>query len=155
MSDFKSVLQKIAMACLYAGLGMLFACIYILYLMPFITAQYEKKFPRERPDFIVEYNESAKLEIEVVSEFITPMEFRLVGKVWNRGERNWSMVSLRAEVFDADGAFIGDCSEHLSQTLRAGDVRNFSMACPGGYLGIPLDKYASYTIIVADAFAGR
>lgn len=147
MNDFKSALQKTMVAGFYGFGIVIFFTILAGFIYPFILSQY----PKPSGLLSEQYDESAKLEVEVVTESIIPIEFRLVGKVWNRGEREWSNILLRAEIFDANGAYIGDCSHYLSHPLRVGDGSNFSMTCPGGYLGIPLEKYASYTIVVTDA----
>jgi hypothetical protein len=99
-----------------------------------------------------EYDETAKLSVKVNTEKIGDGSFVLLGEIINNGEDSWQMVNLQADLFDAKGKFIEQCSEYVSQTVRPGDIVNFKLACRSQSCNtVDVNGFESYKLNIASA----
>ena len=99
-----------------------------------------------------DYDESAKLSVDVKTEKIRDGAFTLLGEVTNNGIYAWQMINLEADLFDKKGQFIEQCTEYVSQILRPGEVANFKLSCKSSSCNtVDVNGYNSYTLKIADA----
>jgi hypothetical protein len=83
-----------------------------------------------------------------------PHNASVIGVVENKGQDSWRYVRIRAELQDASGQFVEDCTEMLDGVLRPGQTQNFKVTCSGGK-DRPLVEFARYVVIVSDALAAN
>ena len=99
-----------------------------------------------------DYDESAKLAVEVKTEKIRDGSFTLLGEIRNNGIYAWQMVNLEADLFNKKGQFIEQCTEYVSQILRPGEVVNFKLSCKSSSCNtVDVNGYNSYTLKISDA----
>ena len=100
-----------------------------------------------------EYDETAKLDLDIREERIDEEEFILLGEIQNEGDTSWSMITLKAELFDIDGNFIDRCEEYIMDTSRPGEAINFKMSCGSQCSSFALKEYDHYKIEIESARA--
>jgi len=156
----KYVFAKIGSGFLY-GVGFVIASLLLgslafSYVDSNLEAKEQKRKERElarqeeRRLMFRDFDETAKLDVEVTKERIEPGEFTLLGKVENRGDAKWSYVSVKAELFNESGDFIDECTEIVSETIAPGQVLNFKLSC-GACSQFKLRDYKKYELKITDA----
>ena len=53
----------------------------------------------------------------------------VLGTLENRGTHNWNSVTLEAELFDAKGKFLNECTTRLEPQIPPGAKENFKLDC--------------------------
>ena len=153
MDFIKNVFQKIGTGLLY-GIGFCLTFFIFSYLFFYV---FEKQYEDEYLPANYDENcptlsdcEDHGLSVVVTSENISSNEFVLLGKVENEGEIKWTSVSLRAELFDASGKFIEECTEYINRSVPVKDSINFKLSC-SNCSPANLESYSSYTLSISDA----
>jgi hypothetical protein len=96
-------------------------------------------------------NISAQIKIDNYREIRKENQVLIVGQLTNTGESKVGSVNLEAELFNAAGEFVYECSEYISADLAAGQQENFQITCGCGKE--ILSEYKTLTVKVAEASA--
>lgn len=73
----------------------------------------------------------------------------ILGSIENQGDKKTSSIQLEAELLNAEGEFVYECSEYISKDMQPGDVENFQIKCGCGDNSVP--DYASVNVRVISA----
>lgn len=76
--------------------------------------------------------------------------FEILGTVANEGPTSWRSVTLRADLFDAQGTFVDQCGASLRAPLVPGASEYFKIVC-GGCDDRKLPEFETYRVRVVDA----
>lgn len=76
--------------------------------------------------------------------------FEILGAVSNDGSTSWRGVTLRADLFDAQGTFVDQCGAHLRAPLVPGAREYFKIVC-GGCDDRKLPEFETYQVRIVDA----
>lgn len=160
MHFIKLVISKIGTGFLY-GLGFVVAATLIgnaafSYIEDDIDEKVERSEQRDkereekRKLRYREYDESAKLSASITKERVSESEFTLLGVLENKGDARWSSINIKAELFNAEGEFIDECSEYITQNSLPGSKLNFKLSC-GSCSKFQLGDYRTYKLSVVSA----
>lgn len=119
----------------------------------------EGKERADQPDgqfasVFVRYDESGMLSAKVTRERVGNGEFTLLGTVENNGKNIWTMINLKADLYDKTGNFIEQCEEYANERLSPGKRTNFKLSC-GNCSKLSLDGYDNYKLTIVDAHHRR
>ena len=66
----------------------------------------------------------------------------IVGLITNKGNRNWSGATIKADFFDASGAFVDEATEYLRADISANAQEHFkvTLMTPSAALNAPGTK---------------
>jgi hypothetical protein len=121
MSYLRSALRKIGSGLLF-GIGFGISAGSIFYVASEIQMDQVKKstWNEEAGDRVVITNHEKVTRDGSVS---------VLGAVENRGEDLARGLVIQVDLFDKSGKFVDQCEEYMRGTVRAGESRNFKVAC--------------------------
>ncbi len=141
------------------GLGFSLAAVVVIYLATGMLMEktYEEAYAAaedEAPESFGYQRYSADSGLSIKSHRDRKLTYgmEILAEIENTGDTTWSSVSVEAELFDAEGSFVDECSGYLRGRIAPGEVKNVKIEC-GGCKDSPLAEYARYTIEIADASA--
>lgn len=73
----------------------------------------------------------------------------ILATVENTGKTIWSYINVEVELFDKQGKFIDQCSDHIQGKIMPGSKENIKISCSVENL----PSYDRYTIAIKDASA--
>ena len=73
----------------------------------------------------------------------------ILATVENTGKTTWSYINVEVELFDKQGKFIDQCSDHIQGKIVPGNKENIKISCSAENLL----SYDRYTIAIKDASA--
>ena len=99
--------------------------------------------------FSAMYDKAGQIEIDEYRESKNGNQLLILGTITNAGEDQVSSVQLEAELKDAEGKMVYECSEYISRDMKSGDKENFQIKCGCGKNPVP--DYASVDVRVVKA----
>jgi hypothetical protein len=96
-------------------------------------------------------NVGAQIKIDHYREIRKENQVLIVGSITNGGDTKIGSLTLEAELFNAAGEFVYECSEYIGNELAAGQQENFQITCGCGKE--VLAEYKTLTVRVAEASA--
>ncbi len=105
----------------------------------------------EVSDFYSDHDLTDSIEIEKFSERLIDGHLHITGAVSNTGEKAAGSIEIEAELLDAKGEFIYECSEYISRRVLPGESENFLLKCGCSRESVP--EYASIDIRIVEATA--
>lgn len=72
---------------------------------------------------------TAVIELGSYTETRSGGHLHITGSVKNTGEKSVGSVEVQAELLDAEGNFVYECSEYISHSVAAGATENFLLKC--------------------------
>lgn len=151
MELIKSILIKLGSGILYGAGFIVGLGIIGVYVLPHFQQVMVSDSEEKLSSLFIEYDESANLYTNVNSERISDDEFVLLGAIENRGDKSWSSISLKAELYDSNGNFIEQCEEYVNQTSRPDSSINFKLSCGSKCSRLQMEQYSSYKLFITDA----
>jgi len=151
MNFIKGVLNKLGAGFLYGAGFIVGVSIISIYGMPYFQDIMIKESEEKMSSMFIEYDESANLITKVTDENIGNGEFKLLGNIENKGNKSWSSISLKAELYDQDGNFIEQCEEYVQQTSKPESIINFKLSCGSKCTKLQIEKYKTYKLFITDA----
>ncbi len=101
------------------------------------------------PDIASEFDRSSQIKILNYHDKRNDGRVFILGSVKNEDEKSVSSVQLEAELMDAKGEFVYECSTYISRTLKPGDTENFQIKC--GCINEAIPAYENITVRVVSA----
>lgn len=151
MEFIKSVLVKLGSGVLYGAGFIVGLGIIGVYVLPHFQDAMISGSEENIKSIFIEYDESANLLTKVTNERISDEDFTLLGAIENKGDKTWSSISLKAELYDSNGNFIEQCEEYVNQTSRPGSSINFKLSCGSQCSKLQMEQYSSYKLLISDA----
>ncbi|MCG7996969.1 MAG: FxLYD domain-containing protein [Candidatus Thiodiazotropha taylori] len=95
------------------------------------------------------WNEEIYEKLIIVNHTKSSREGNVVvlGAVLNNGKESARFIQIKVDLFDESGAFVEQCSETLSGSLKPGKSRNFKVSC-GGCKSSPVVEHKSYKVYI-------
>lgn len=150
MNFIRAVFLKLGVGVLY-GAGFAFGLMAAGAIFTESNSLFREESEEWKAPRIVKYDETAQLISTIRTERIADGEFTLLGEIENRGLESWSMINIKAELFDENGNFLDQCEDYISGTSSPGSVIKFKMSCGSDCSSIALEKFAEYKIEIVDA----
>jgi hypothetical protein len=94
------------------------------------------------------WNEAAAEKVVITSHEEVKRDdgIYILGTLENRSSESVRTTSVQADLFDKAGKFVDQCTGYLGSSLKAGEARNFKVAC--GSKEKPVAEHASYKLRV-------
>ena len=89
------------------------------------------------------------IKIKSQKEVMNGKQLLILGEVVNESDETASTVEIEAELFDADGQFVYECSEYLSNGIEPGETENYQIKCGCNKNGVP--EYSNIKVKVVRA----
>jgi hypothetical protein len=74
---------------------------------------------------------SEQIIINEYKDVYTGNQVTITGSLTNTADAPANSIELEAEMYDAKGEFVYECSEYVSETVEAGETENFQIKCGG------------------------
>lgn len=89
----------------------------------------EKLITTDKIPTLVPLTKDNKLEIVSSNAINSGFSLDIVGTIKNNDKKEFRSIELEAELFDAEGNFIYECTEYLHELLPVGGSVNFKVSC--------------------------
>ncbi|MCG8428726.1 MAG: FxLYD domain-containing protein [Chromatiales bacterium] len=99
--------------------------------------------------FVAGRDLSSNIEIKNYKDTGGEGQLLVVGQIVNEGDRTANTIVLEAELFDANGTFVYECSEYINTPLKPESGENFQIKCGCG--SSPIPDYKTLKVRVASA----
>ena len=154
MKIIKDIFIKIGNGFL-TGIGfsiafILFSTVMFHFMDNFFFNDYENTYEEGECYNLKSCDQEHGLSVSIISEDINSQQFLLLGEVINDGDKDWSSIDIKAELFDENNVFIEECKHYVNEKVTAGSKVNFKLNC-SQCSTIQLEKYASYQVKITDA----
>lgn len=118
----------------------------------FFGGEYSEEYYEEDGEYDAEgilEDHTAGVELGKHSETMQGLQLLIQSTIKNNSKKSLNSIEIEAELFDADGNFVYECSEYINNKIESGAVENIQIKCGCSKNGIP--KYETITLKVTSA----
>jgi len=102
--------------------------------------------------FFDDYDLTGHVKLGEYSEKLVDGHLHIIGSVTNTGDKPAGSIQIEAELMDAQGMFIYECTEYIGQKVQPGERENFLMKCGCNREKVPDYDSISLRVTQANAF---
>jgi len=103
-------------------------------------------------DYSLDDIDTTQLTIKNQKETMNGEQLLIHGELLNDSDTTVNSVEIEAELFDAQGQFVYECSEHLSKSIASGATENIQIKCGCSKNGVPEYNSVKLQIISASSY---
>lgn len=102
-------------------------------------------------NFYEDLDLTKEIKLGEYTERLSEGHLHIIGSVSNIGEQAAGSIEIEAELLDAQGNFVYECSEYIGSKVQPGASENFLMKCGCSRESVP--EYATISLRVVEASA--
>lgn len=150
----------------WLGIGFIIPSMTVMYggtalTFLFMPAMMEASFSSETDDpddsmgirsITSKFDRTSQIEIGDYRDTGKDGQLLILGTITNIGDKSIGSIQLEAELFNNDDKFVYECSEYISNKLKAGGTENFQIKCGCGSSPVPEYKSVKVRVVSANSF---
>jgi hypothetical protein len=124
-----------------------------MFVLPKVMeASFDESGAEAIESYMSSYDKTSQIRIDEYRETINGNQLLILGSISNTGKARVSSVELEAELKDAEGKMVYECSEYITRDLKEGDTENFQIKCGCGKTPVPEYRTIDVRVVRASTY---